>query len=54
MLIDMRIADFPHMKGNQKRKLHREIHRKAYPIKQDDYMKSEDVAKFLQGHFNGR
>lgn len=49
VLIQMRLADWPNMKGPARQKWHRDIHRAAYPHQKRKAMTPEELAKRLGG-----
>lgn len=50
MLRDMKVSDFPNMKPEHRGKIHRDLYKRAYPVKIKESRKSlniEDIAKVL-------
>jgi len=50
MLRSMKVADFPNMKPEHRGKIHRDLYKRAYPVKIKESRKSlniEDIAKVL-------
>lgn len=56
MLKQMQIADYPHLKKEDRKKVYNSIHKQAYPVKpskEGKMLTSEDIANFLNGAING-
>ena len=54
MLISMQVADYPNMKRDDRSRLHREIHKKAYPFKNVRKMSGKEASEHLRMMLNGR
>ncbi len=54
-LIDLRIADYPWMKGDDKEATHRQFHRQAYPRTHDagEVLTTAQIAERLSAAING-
>ncbi len=48
-LVKLNISDYPNMGSNDRRKFHKSIHEKAYPLNKKDLRTTEDLARFLNG-----
>ena len=55
ILIQLRIADYPDMKPESRKKTHREFHRMAYPRTHDssEVMTTEQLARKISAAING-
>jgi len=49
ILINMRLADWPNMKGPARQKWHRDVHRMAYPSSHSKAITPEELAKRIGG-----
>lgn len=47
VLVQMKVADFPNMENTDRRTLHRDIHRTAYPKNVGKPMTTADLARVL-------
>lgn len=49
MLLNLRIADFPHLKKEDRKKLHKEIHKSAFPKTHEEgkVLAFEEVARII-------
>lgn len=53
-LIQMKIADYPNMKKADRQKLHKELHKKAYPKNGDGKkLTTEELYKRVRAAMNG-
>ena len=54
-LVQLRVSSNPWMKPADQRKIHKELHRQAYPgFETTEVSSTEDMAKKLAGALNGR
>ncbi len=49
MLKAMQIADFPHTQKSKREKIHRDLHKKAYPKTYSKPVSTEDLARIIFG-----
>lgn len=48
-LIDLRVADFPTIKSEERQKLHKDIYKKAYPNQKKKTLTFDDIGGILNG-----
>lgn len=53
MLTDMTVVDYPNMKREDRRKLHKGLYKVAYPEQKPKIIKTTDVLNELKGFNNG-
>ena len=55
MLIDLQVADYPHLKKRGRDKIWKRAAKQAYPAeeKKEGYVSMEEAVKILQGGLNG-
>lgn len=56
LLMQLRVADYPHMKDGGRSRIHREWHKLAYPRTQErlNSLSTKEFAEHLRGLFNGK
>jgi hypothetical protein len=50
----MSISDYPHQNASHRKRMHKEVHKAAYPEIHDKFLTSEEAAERIKRILNGR